>query len=63
MRSRQDGGGGPKGPDESMIIHKQTATIWALWQTNKSTEDGRFNYMKMGPLRVGPRIKKEQRQF
>ena len=25
----------------SMIIRRQTATLWELWPTNKSNEDGR----------------------
>ena len=39
MRPRHDGGGGQKVLGSSLTIRRQTATIWALWLTNKSNED------------------------
>ena len=68
-RSRQDGVGGPKGPGPSMIIRRQTATMWALWPLilirAMSIEGGYsfFNYMRMEPLRIGPRIQKSDTNF
>ena len=69
-RSRQDGVGGPKDPSgPSMIIRRQTATMWALWLLilirAMSMEGGYsfFNNMRMELLRIGPRIQKSDTNF
>ena len=63
-RSRQDGVGGQKVLGPSMIIRRQTATMWVLWPliliNPMSVEGGYsfFNYMRLEPLRISPRIQK-----
>ena len=47
----------------SMIILRQTATMWALWPLiliRAMSMEGYsfFNCMRMEPLRIGPRIQK-----
>ena len=61
--------GGGKVLGLSMIIRRQTATMWALWLLilirAMSMEGGYsfFNYMRMEPLRIGPRIQKSDTNF
>ena len=68
-RSRQDGVGGQKVLGSSMIIRRQTATMWALWPLifiRAMSMEGCysfFNYMRMEPLRIGPRIQKSDTNF
>ena len=53
----------------SMIICRQTATMWALWLLilirAMRMEGGYsfFNYLRMVPLRIGPRIQKSDTNF
>ena len=53
----------------SMIIRRHTATMWVLWPLifirAMSMESGYsfFNYIRMEPLRIGPRIQKSDTNF
>ena len=52
-----------------MIIRRQTARMWALWPLilirAMSMENGYsfFNYIRMEPLRIGPRMQKSDTNF
>ena len=60
------GSEGQKVLGPSMIIRRQTATMWALWPLilirAMSMEDGYsfFNYMRMEPLRIGPTLESKR---
>ena len=59
QRPKQDGFGGPKGPgsahDYLQLIH-----VRAMSMNNGSSF---FNYMRIEPLKIGPRIQKSDTNF